>query len=68
MDIVALFEDLVNGLLKAEEEFFSNPRDLYSLEKATKTTTDAIAAPNPMPLSLPCCKCPSPIGTRPRSN
>ena len=44
MDIVALFEDLVNGLLKAEEEFFSNPRDLYSLEKATKTTTDAIAA------------------------
>ena len=36
MDIVSLFEDLVNGLLKAEEEFFSNPRDLYTLEKATK--------------------------------
>lgn len=44
MDIVALFQDLVNGLLKAEEEFFSNPRDLSSLEKATKTTTDALAA------------------------
>lgn len=44
MDIVSLFEDLVNGLLKAEEEFFSDPRDLYTLEKATKTTTDALAA------------------------
>lgn len=44
MDIVALFEDLVNGLLKAEEAFFSNPKDLYTLEKATKTTTDALAA------------------------
>ena len=43
MDIVALFEDLVNGLLKAEEEFFSNPRDMNTLERATKTTTDALA-------------------------
>ena len=44
MDIVALIELLVNGLIEAEESFLSNPRDLYSLEKATKATTDAVAA------------------------
>lgn len=44
MNIIALLETLVNGLLETEENFFSNPRDIYALEKATKATTDAVAA------------------------
>lgn len=44
MEIISLLELLVNGLLEAEENFYSNPRDLYSLEKAVKATTDAVAA------------------------
>ena len=44
MDIVALFEDLVNGLIEAEESFLLNPRNLYALEKTAKATTDAVAA------------------------
>ena len=44
MDIVSLLRLLVNGLIEAEANFFSNPKDLYSLEKATKATTDAVAA------------------------
>ena len=44
MNIIALLETLVNGLLETEENFFRNPRDIYKLEKATKATTDAVAA------------------------
>ena len=44
MDIVSLLRLLVNGLIEAEANFFSNPKDLYTLEKATKATTDAVAA------------------------
>ena len=44
MNIVALLETLVKGLLEAEEKFLSNPKDLYSLETAVKTSTDALAA------------------------
>lgn len=44
MEIVALLEELVNGLIEAEDDFYSNPTDLYSFEKATKATTDALAA------------------------
>lgn len=44
MDIVTLLEQLVNGLLEAEENFLSNPKDFYSLEKTVKSTTDATAA------------------------
>jgi len=44
MEIVSLLSLLVNGLIEAEEKFYSNPKDLYSLEKATKATTDAVAA------------------------
>lgn len=44
MNIIALLETLVNGLLENEENFFRNPRELYALEKATKATTDAVAA------------------------
>ena len=44
MEIVSLLDLLVNGLIKAEEDFFSDPKDLRTLEKATKATTDAVAA------------------------
>ena len=44
MDIVALFQDLVNGLIEAERIFYSNPTDLRSLERTTRATTDAVAA------------------------
>lgn len=44
MEIISLLELLVNGLLEAEEKFYSNPKDFYAFEKATKTTTDAVAA------------------------
>ena len=30
MDIVALLEDLVKGLLDAEKKFFENPKDFSS--------------------------------------
>ena len=44
MNIVALLETLVKGLLEAEEKFLSNPKDFYSLETAVKASTDAVAA------------------------
>ena len=44
MEIITLLRQLVNGLIEAESNFYSNPKDLYSLEKATKATTDAVAA------------------------
>ena len=44
MNIIALLETLVKGLLEAEEKFLSNPKDLYSLETAVKSSTDALAA------------------------
>lgn len=43
MDIVALLELLVNGLIEAEQNFYANPKDLRSFEKSTKATTDAVA-------------------------
>ena len=33
MDIVSLLRLLVNGLIEAEAKFFSNPKDLYALER-----------------------------------
>lgn len=44
MDIVSLLELLVNGLIEAEENFFANPKDFYSLEKAVKSTTESFSA------------------------
>ena len=44
MDILTLIEQVVNGLIKIEEDYLSNPKDLHSLEVATKTTTDDLAA------------------------
>jgi len=44
MDILALFEQLVNGLTGAESRFFENPKDFYSLEKDVKASTEAFAA------------------------
>ena len=44
MTIVTLLEVLVNTLNEAEEKYFNDPRDFYSLEKAVKTSTEAFAA------------------------
>jgi hypothetical protein len=44
MNIVPLFEVLVKEILSAEEKFFENPRDFYSLENSVKTSTEAFAA------------------------
>lgn len=44
MTIVSLLEVLVNTLIEAEEKYFNNPRDFYSLENAVKTSTEAFAA------------------------
>lgn len=44
MDIVALLETLVKGILEAEEHFFDNPKDFYSLETSVKSTTEAFSA------------------------
>lgn len=44
MDIVTLLETLVKGLNEAEEKFFENPKDFYSLETSVKSTTEAFAA------------------------
>ena len=39
MDIVTLLKELVNGLIKAEEDFYQDPVDLHKLEITTKATT-----------------------------
>jgi hypothetical protein len=44
MTIITLFDTLVNALIEAEEKFFDNPRDFYSLEKSVKSSTDEFAA------------------------
>lgn len=44
MNIVSLLELLVNGLIEAEEKFFDNSKDFYSLEKAVKSTTESFSA------------------------
>lgn len=44
MDIVTLLELLVKGLNEAEEKFFENPKDFYSLETSVRSTTESFAA------------------------
>lgn len=44
MNIVALLEELVNGLIAAEDKFFQNPKDFYSLERSVKSTTESFSA------------------------
>ncbi len=44
MNIVALLEELVNGLITAEDKFLQDPKDFYSLEKSVKSTTEAFSA------------------------
>lgn len=44
MNIVSLLEELVNGLISAEDKFFQNPKDFYSLETTVKSTTEAFSA------------------------
>ena len=41
MNIVTLFEGLVNALFEAEEKFLKSPSDFHSLEKAVKSSTEA---------------------------
>lgn len=44
MDIVALLEELVKGIMEAEEIFFENPKDFFSLETAVKSSAEAFSA------------------------
>lgn len=44
MTIVTLLEELVNGLIAAEEKFLQNPKDFYSLEKEVKASTESFSA------------------------
>lgn len=44
MTIVTLLEELVNGLIEAEDKFLRNPKDFYSLEKSVKATTESFSA------------------------
>lgn len=41
MSIVTLLNTLVEELNSAEETFFSNPKDFYSLEASVKTLTES---------------------------
>ena len=43
MNIVTLLETLVNSLWDAEDKFFSNPRDLHTLENSVRTATNDFA-------------------------
>lgn len=44
MNIITLLEELVNGLIEAEDKFFQNPKDFHSLETTVKATTEAFSA------------------------
>ena len=44
MSIVPLIQSLVNALLQAEEKFYQNPKDFYSLETSVKASTEAFSA------------------------
>lgn len=44
MDIVTLLEELVKGLNKAEEKFYENPKDFYSLETSVKSCVESFSA------------------------
>ena len=44
MPILALLEALVKGIMDAEEKFFENPKDFYSLETAVKSSAEAFSA------------------------
>lgn len=44
MNIVALLEELVKGVIEAEEKFYENPKDFYSFESSIKSTAEAFSA------------------------
>jgi len=44
MPIVTLLETLVKGIMDAEEKFFENPKDFFSLETAVKSSAEAFSA------------------------
>jgi len=43
MDIVALLEALVKGILEAEDKFLLNPRDFYSFETSVKHSAETFS-------------------------
>ncbi len=43
MVILSLLDELVNTILKAEEKFLSNPKDLHTFETSVKSSTDQFA-------------------------
>lgn len=44
MNIVTLLEGLVNSLIEAEDRFYQNPKDFYSLETSVKATVETFSA------------------------
>ena len=44
MDIITLLEELVKGIIDAEEKFLNDPKDFYSLETAVKSSAEAFSA------------------------
>lgn len=44
MTIIPLLETLVKGILEAEEKFFNNPQDFYSLETSVKHAAETFSA------------------------
>lgn len=44
MNIVTLLDTLLSSIFTAEENFFNNPKDFYSLESSVKSSTENFAA------------------------
>lgn len=44
MCIITLIDELMKSLIKAEEKFFTNSKDFYTLETTVKSTTEAFSA------------------------
>lgn len=44
MNIVSLLHTLLASVFEAEQKFFENPKDFYSLESSVKSSTEAFAA------------------------
>lgn len=44
MDIISLFSTLLTSVFEAEQHFFENPKDFYSLESSVKSSSEAFAA------------------------
>lgn len=44
MDIITLLDEFVKGILAAEEKFFKNPKDFYTLETSVKSSAESFSA------------------------